>query len=95
MTLVASGGRRPQPEEVALPSSMSLAPWRLFTVIAIGAAIAILAFFPFGILDVLSFVRYQSLAIANQTSSGEYASALLTERLWEHSLLPWKLRGWV
>lgn len=94
MTFVASGGQRKEiPDEVTLPRSMSLAPWRLFAVIALGGAIAISAFFPFGVFDALSFVRYQTLAFGGQVSSNAYVSALFAERLWEHTLLPWKLLG--
>lgn len=94
MTYVSSGGKKPeQPEEVKLPPSMSLAPWRLFAAIALGGVITISAFFPFGILDTLSYISYQTLAFAGQISTPDYFSALLTEQLWEHSLLPWKLLG--
>jgi hypothetical protein len=94
MTFVASGGRRKEnPDEVSLPRSMSLAPWRLFAVIALGGSIAISAFFSFGVFDALSFVKHQGLAFEDQSSSNGYVSALLAERLWEHTLLPWKLLG--
>jgi hypothetical protein len=93
-THCSSGGKKPEePEEVQLPSLISVAPWRLFALIALGGVIAISAFFPLGILDALSYVRYQTLAFAPQSSTPAYFSALLTEHLWEHSLLPWKLLG--
>jgi hypothetical protein len=93
-TYCSSDGKKPeQPEEVLLPSLISVAPWRLFVVILIGGVIAVSAFFPFGILDAMSYVNYQTLAFAGQSSIPAYFSALLTEHLWEHSLLPWKLLG--
>ncbi len=92
MSFVSSGGKKPdKPESVTLPMSMSLAPWRLFVVIAIGSAIGIAVFFPFAFFDAFSFIKYQTLAFAGQTSSPDYATTLFSERVWEHTLLPLKL----
>jgi len=87
----ARGSENPAP--VTLPPSISLAPWRLLAPIYIGAAIAISALFPFGIFQMTSYVQYQIVAFAGQTSSSAYASAFVAQRLWQHTLLPLKLFG--
>jgi len=89
----SKGGRSEYADSVTLPISMSLAPWRLLTPIYAGAAIAILALFPFGILQMLSYIQYQALAFVGQTSAPSYASSFLAQRLWQHTLLPLKLFG--
>lgn len=94
MSFVSSGRRKPDsPEQVVLPQSMSLAPWRLFAIIAVGSAVGILVFFPFAFFDALGFIKFQTLAFAGQTSSPDYSAALFSERVWEHTLLPLKLTG--
>ncbi len=94
MSFVASGGKRNQrTDEVKLSPSMSLAPWRLFSVIAVGAVISISSFLVFGSFEALTFIKYQTLAFAGQTASPEYTSAFLSYRLLEHAQLPWKLLG--
>ncbi len=94
ISFCSSDGRKPdKPESVTLPASLSLAPWRLFAVIAIGSAIGIAVFFPFAFFDAFSFIKYQTLAFAGQTPSPDYATALFSERVWEHTLLPLKLTG--
>jgi len=94
MTFIGSKGRRSEnPGSVGLPSSMSLAPWRLLAPIYVGAAVAISALFPFGIFQILNYIQFQSLAFVGQTSSISYASAFLAQRLWQHTLLPLKLFG--
>ncbi len=94
ISFCSSNGKKPdKPDSVTLPASMSLAPWRLFAVVAVGIAIGILVFFPFAFFDAFSFIRYQTLGLAGQTSSPDYASALFSERVWEHTLLPLKLTG--
>ncbi len=94
MSFVSSGGKKPDKfDSVTLPASMSLAPWRLYAVIAFGSAIGMAVFFPFAFFDAFSFITYKTLAFAGQTSSPDYGTALLSERVWEHTLLPLKLTG--
>ncbi len=94
IAFVTSGGKRSETaEEIALPLPMSLAPWRLFAIIALGAVISISTMIPFAFLEAENFISYQNLAFAGQISSPDFASLFLSERLWEHTLLPWKLLG--
>lgn len=80
-------------EKIKLPSAMSLAPWKLFYPILAGGIILILVTFPLALIEVQSFLTWKTLALSGDTSSSAYASALLTDRLFEHSLMPIKLFG--
>ncbi|MBI2127260.1 MAG: hypothetical protein HYU02_08140, partial [Thaumarchaeota archaeon] len=79
--------------KIELPEAMSLAPWKLFYVILAGAIITVLVTFPFSLIEVQSFLNWNTLLLAGNTTSATYASSLLIDRLLEHSLLPIKLFG--
>ncbi len=80
-------------EKIELPEGMSLAPWKLFYPILAGGIILILVTFPLALIEVQSFLTWKTLALSGDTASASYASALLTDRLLEHSLMPIKLFG--
>ncbi len=88
----AQNGRRDS-ETVVLPRPMSLAPWKLFYIILAGAIITILATFPLILIEVQSFLSWKTLALAGDTTSAAYSSALLTDRLIDAAQLPLKLFG--
>ncbi len=85
--------RQQNPEKIDLPRPLSLAPWKLFYVILAGGIIVILVTVPFALIEVQSFLTWKTLELAGDTSSASYSSALLTDRLLEHSLMPVKLFG--
>jgi len=90
----SSGGRNPDsPDSITLSPSMTFAPWRAFAVIALGALVGIAAFFPLSFFEALSFIQYQTLAFAGLASSPAYSSALVSARMFDHTLLPLKLTG--
>ncbi len=92
ITYVAAGRKRPEvPDHISLPGSMTLAPWRSMALIIAGGLTAFSAFFPFSFVEIQNFVQYQTLGFASQTSTAAYSMAFLSERLWEHTLLPLKL----
>jgi hypothetical protein len=94
ISYLSSGGRRQDnPETVTLAPSMSFAPWKAFALIAAGAALGIIAFFPLSFIGALSFVQYQTLGFAGQSLSPAYSTALLAARIFDHTLLPLKLTG--
>jgi hypothetical protein len=78
---------------VELPRPMSLAPWKLFYVILAGTVITIFVTFPLILVEVQSFLTWKTLALAGDTTSAAYSSALLTDRLIDAAQLPLKLFG--
>jgi hypothetical protein len=90
----SSGGRSPgAPDPITLTPSMALAPWRTFSVIAFGALVGIAAFFPLSFFETLNYIQYQTLGFASHTSYPAYSVALLSARIFDHTLLPLKLTG--
>ncbi len=88
----AQNGRRDS-EKIELPRPMSLAPWKLFYVILAGAIITIFVTFPLILIEAQSFLSWKTLALAGDTASAAYSSALLTDRLIDAAQLPLKLFG--
>ncbi len=88
----AQNGRRDS-EKIELPRPMSLAPWKLFYVVLAGAIITIFVTFPLILIEVQSFLSWKTLALAGDTASAAYSSALLTDRLIDAAQLPLKLFG--
>jgi hypothetical protein len=88
----AQTGRRDS-EKIELPKPMSLAPWKLFYVILVGGIITILVTFPLIFIEIQSFLSWKTLALAGDTTSAAYSSALLTDRLIDAAQLPLKLFG--
>jgi hypothetical protein len=80
-------------EKIDLPQPMSLAPWRLFYVILAGGIITIFVTFPLILIEVQSFLTWERLALAGDTTSAAYSSALLSDRLIDAVQLPLKLFG--
>jgi hypothetical protein len=79
--------------QIELPQPMSLAPWKLFYVILAGGIITIFVTFPLILIEVQSFLTWENLALAGDTSSAAYSSALLSDRLIDAVQLPLKLFG--
>jgi len=75
------------------PDPLSLAPWRLFLPLLAGALIVASATVPLAVWRVSATLTYLVEQFADRAGSAAFQSALLTERVLEHSILPWKLFG--
>lgn len=93
LSFVSSKGRKIKLEDAAVPNPMSLAPWKLVSVIFMGAIIAVSSLIPFGILELTTNLDLKKLELAEQTASDEYQSRFLATRLWSDTLLPYKIAG--
>lgn len=90
----AARGERAEPlADGETPGPLSLAPWRLFAPLLAGAVIVASAMVPLALLRVSGTLRYLVEEFAGRVGSAAFQSTLLTERLLEHSILPWKLFG--
>ncbi|MBI4258340.1 MAG: hypothetical protein HY619_05230 [Thaumarchaeota archaeon] len=89
----SNGSRSGERSETVLPKPMSLAPWRLWSIIFIGSLIAISTTLPMALVMASNLATFQSLAFAGESTSPMFLDSLLTFRILDDIQLPWKLLG--
>ncbi|MFQ5815079.1 MAG: hypothetical protein ACE5G7_01115 [Candidatus Hydrothermarchaeaceae archaeon] len=92
--LEACKGKEPEEFKAEeIPEPLSLAPWKLLAPLIIGVLMVYSATFPLSYWRVQSTQAFLAEELVGNTGSERWQQAVLSERLLEHAILPWKIFG--